>query len=558
MCLQSFGVQLHPDTVAFVNDPEALAQALGGNGFKDIFASRTVFIGAFAACMGGLLFGFDQGILAISLTMPQFLHQFPQTDASYTAAAGLNKGVMTGLLELGAFLGALQAGYVADKYSRKWSIVIGSCWFIVGSVLQASAFSFAQLVVGRFIGGVGIGILSSTAPMYISEISPPNVRGALLVLESANIVIGVIIMFYITYGTRFIPGDWAFRLPFTLQMAPCVVLAATLWSLPFSPRWLAGKGRDLEALHSLMRLRKLSKEDPRLQAEWIAVRAEAIRNREVLVQAHPSLQGQDGLSELKLEIASWVDMFKPKMLRRTQIGIMLMFFQQFVGINALVYYAPTLFQQLGLDYELQLTLSGVFNIVNWCAIMVAFFLLDKVGRRPFLLWGALGMATSHFIVAAMIGVYGKSWDTHPAQAWVGVAFIFGFSIAYGIGWGPVPWTMPAEILSSSTRAKGVALATCSNWFNNFIIGLITPPMIQGTGYGTFIFFGGFATFSGVYTWFFVPETKGRTLEDMDKVFHSHTAQEETKAKDDIVTIITADVGSASLNAKLNEERVESV
>ncbi|RSH92685.1 hypothetical protein EHS25_008130 [Saitozyma podzolica] len=553
--LSSLGVTLHEDTIKYVYDPVALADSLGGNGIKDIFASWTVFVGAFAACMGGLLFGFDQGILAISLTMPQFLHTFPETDPSVTSSAGLNKG------QLGAFLGALQAGYLADRFSRKMAIVIGSVWFIIGSTLQASAFSFSQLVVGRFIGGIGIGILSSTAPMYISEISPPNVRGALLVLESNLIVLGVIIMFYITYATRHMASDWAFRLPFTVQMAPCVVLAFTLWQLPYSPRWLALRGRDMEALESLSRLRSLPKEDPRVQAEWITVRAEAIHNREVLVAAHPSLQGMDWRSELKLEAASWADMFRPKLIRQTMIGIMLMFFQQFVGINALVYYSPTLFQQLGLDYELQLTLSGVLNIAQFTAIAIAFLILDKVGRRPPLLWGAVGMAASHFIVAAMIATYEDDWASHPTQAWVGVGFIFGFMMCYGIGWGPVPWTMPAEVLNSSRRAKGVALATCSNWFNNFIIGLVTPPMIQGARYGTFIFFGSFATLAGVWTWFFVPETKGRTLEQMDEVFHGHVAHEELAAKRQIMEIVCGEAlqrGSAEYEGKGETEMVEAM
>lgn len=254
---------------------------------------------------------------------------------------------MTALLELGAFLGALQAGYIADRYSRKVSIAVGSVWFIVGSVLQASAFAFPQLVVGRFIGGVGIGILSSTAPMYISEISPPNIRGSLLVLESATIVIGVIVMYYITYGTRYIPGDWSFRLPFTVQMVPCFVLLLVLWQLPYSPRWLVQRGRDLEALDSLRRLRRLPITDARVQAEWITIRVEAIRNREVLVQAHPHITGSDWKSELKLEMASWADMFKPKMIRKTHIGIMLMFFQQFVGINAVSFdFSPCSFPKL--------------------------------------------------------------------------------------------------------------------------------------------------------------------------------------------------------------------
>lgn len=134
--------------------------------------------------------------------MPQFQHTFPETDSKVNSAAAFNKGIMTALLELGAFLGAIMSGFVADRYSRKWCIAFGSVWFIIGSVIQASSYGFAQLVVGRFVGGIGIGVLSSTAPMYISEIAPPNIRGAFLVLEGATIVIGIVIMFYITYGSR--------------------------------------------------------------------------------------------------------------------------------------------------------------------------------------------------------------------------------------------------------------------------------------------------------------------------------------------------------------------
>jgi MFS family permease len=169
--------------------------------------------------------------------------------------------------------------------------------------------------------------------MYISEIAPPNIRGAFLVLEAWSIVFGVVVMFYITYGTRYIDNDWSFRLPFTVQMAPVVVLAALLYFLPYSPRWLAQVGRDEEALQSLVRLRRLPATSPVVQAEWITIRAEAIRNRDVLVKAHPKLVGDDMKSVLKMEVASWVDMFRPGVIKRTMIGVALMVFQQFTGIN---------------------------------------------------------------------------------------------------------------------------------------------------------------------------------------------------------------------------------
>lgn len=516
-------------------------------GLKDVFANWIVFGAAFSACMGGLLFGFDQGILSLVYVMPRFLKQFPEIDStSGLPHTGLNKGLMTGLLELGAFLGAFQSGFLADRFSRKRTIGIGAIWFIVGSILQTTAFSYGHLTAGRFIGGVGIGLLSSTAPMYISEISPPNCRGAFLVLEGSSIVIGVVVMFYITYGTQYIPNSWCFRLPFLLQITPCVILVIGLWLLPYSPRWQVQVGRDQEALESLCRLRKLPATDPRIQAEWITMRADAIQAREVVVATHPRLVNSTGFAgELKLELAGWVDLFRPGVLNRTIIGIFLMLFQQFQGINALVYYSPTLFGELGLDTKLQIDLSGVLNIIQMIATCSAFFLLDRVGRKPPLIFGSIGNACSHFIVAGLIGKYQGKWDDHPAAAWTGVAFILYFMFSFGIGWSPVPWAIPAEISATSRRAKTVGLSVIANWLFNFIIGLITPPMIASIKYGTFIFFGAFSFMSLFWTIFFCPETKGKTLEDMDILFHTNAAHEERLARADIIALVCGSQQSAA-------------
>lgn len=220
--------------------------------------------------------------------------------------------------------------------------MFGAIWFVIGSVLQASAFQFAQLVVGRFIGGIGIGILSSTAPMYISEIAPPNVRGALLVFESNLIVLGVIIMFYIVRWPVFSIGltlsTDICHTPYRQRLVVPAAVHRSDGSLHCSNWHSLGaallaslariEGPDMEALDSLCRLRNLPQTDPRVQAEWLTIRAEAIRNREVVVEAHPNKTG------LSLEVATWGDMFKPALIRKTMIGIMLMLFQQFVGINA--------------------------------------------------------------------------------------------------------------------------------------------------------------------------------------------------------------------------------
>ncbi|KIR41204.1 sugar transporter [Cryptococcus deuterogattii 99/473] len=510
--LSNFDIDLHPDTVKYVQDSQALADSLGSNGIRDVFASPIVFMAAFSACMGGLLFGFDQGILSIVLTIPQFLKVFPETDINVTSSAGLNKGVQN----------------CCNVFLKLTTVVC--------SALQAGSKSFAMLVVGRFIGGIGVGVLSSTAPTYISEISPPNVRGAFLALEGSSIVIGIVIMFYITYATRHILGSWSFRLPFTVQVVPCIALGIGLWLLPYSPRWLATVGRDQDALDALVRLRRLPPSDPRLQAEWITIRAEAIQQREVVITSHPHLQGGSGfVQDFKLEMHAWFDMFKPNIITRTMIGVMLMVFQQLQGINALIYYSPTLFQQLGLDYEMQLTMSGVINVSQCVATIVAFFLLDRIGRKPPLLIGSTINSICHFTVAGLIAKYSNNWAAHQSAAWAGVGLLIAFMFFFGIGWSPVPWALPAEVHSSSRRAKGVAITTCTNWFFNFIVGLITPPMLQNIRYGTFIFFGAFAVISGIWAWFLCPETKGLTLEAVDQLFHNHTAHEELKQKHDIIS-----------------------
>ena len=264
--------------------------------------------------------------------MPQFLDRF--TRVSTTASgAGFWKGLLTAMIELGALVGAFNQSWIADKISRKYSIVVAVVIFTIGSILQTAAVDYAMLVIARLIGGLGIGALSMVAPLYISEISPPEIRGALLVLEEFSIVTGIVIAFWITYGTQYMTGEWAWRLPFLLQMVPGLVLGIGILFLPYSPRWLISKGEDTKAGRSLSKLRQLHFSDSRVQQEWIDIRAEAAFHREVSLIRHPQLQDGAVLSRMKLEISSWTDCFKPGCWRRTHVGVGLMFFQQFVGVS---------------------------------------------------------------------------------------------------------------------------------------------------------------------------------------------------------------------------------
>lgn len=181
---------------------------------------------------------------------------------------------------------------------------------------------------------------------------------------------------------------------------------------------------------------------------------------------------------------------------------------------------------MGLDHDMQLIMSGVLNVLQLLGVTTSLYTMDAFGRRTLLLWGSGFMAISHIVIAVLVGKFGDSWPAHRSEGWTSVAFLFVYMIAFGASWGPVPWAMPAEIAPSSLRAKVIAIATSSNWLCNFIIGLITPPLVQNTGYGAYTFFAIFCLLSFGWTFYFVPETAGRTLEQMDHVFQDSTSEQE--------------------------------
>ncbi|TGO11189.1 hypothetical protein BTUL_0115g00080 [Botrytis tulipae] len=474
-----------PETIkdsAYSNTPkgqednvEASYRPYVESGLKGIIASPYVAGAAVLSTVGGLLFGYDQGVVSVVLVMESFVLDFPRIGPH---SSGFWKGILTAMIELGAFFGALNQGWIADKYSRRYSMLIAVVIFLLGSILQTTAVNFNMLVIARLVGGIGI--------------------------EELSIVVGIVVAFWISFGTRYIGGEWGWRLPFFIQIVPALFLGAGVYFLPFSPRWLSSKGRDNEALRVLSKLRELPDSDSRIQEEARHIRNEVSHIREIHLQKHENLIN----SPMKFEIALWKDCFASGSIKRTHIGILIMFFQQFVGINALIYYSPTLFARMGLGSEMQLIMSGVLNICQLVGVGSSLFTMDRYGRRPLLIIGSFFMTISHVMIAVMVCLFSYDWHTHQAAAWVSVAFLLFYMVVFGASWGPVPWAMPSEIFRSDLRAKGVALSTCSNWLSNFIIGLITPPLVVYTNWGAYVFFGGFCALSGIWTWLSVPETKG--------------------------------------------------
>ncbi|OAA66919.1 D-xylose-proton symporter [Niveomyces insectorum RCEF 264] len=507
-------------------------------------------LSAFAS-LGGFLFGYDQGVVSGIVTMQSFGAKFPRIYLDSTF-----KGWFVSTLLLLAWLGSLINGPLADRFGRKGSILIAVVIFVLGSAIQAGADTIAMLFAGRAVAGLAIGMLTMIVPMYMSEVSTAGIRGTLVVLQQLSITLGILISYWIEYGSQYIGGarcapdiaytggtaanptfdprhdvgphgctgqsDASWRFPFALQILPGLILGVGIIFFPESPRFYLMRKQEEKALRSLARIRRVHPDTESLRVEYLAIKAEVLFDESVARDRHPGKTGLVLWLSQHVELVSTWPAF-----HRLAIGCCVMFFQQFMGCNAMIYYAPTIFAQLGLSSQTTgLLATGVYGIVNTLSTLPALFLIDKVGRRPLLMCGAVGTCISLVIVGAVVGRYGDSLTVHKSAGWAGIAFIYIYDINFSYSFAPIGWVLPSEIFNLGNRSRAMAITTSATWMCNFIIGLVTPDMLDTIKWGTYIFFAAFCLLALVFTYFFIPETRGKSLEDMDLVFNDTAAHEE--------------------------------
>jgi sugar porter (SP) family MFS transporter len=430
---------------------------------------------AVLAGIGGLLFGYDTGVIGGAL--PLIAKDFDWTSP-------FEKGVITSSLLLGAALGAFLAGRLSDRLGRKRLILITAVTFVVGIVGSALAPDAPVLVLFRVIIGLGVGSASVVVPLYIGEIAPPNVRGALVSLNQLAITLGILVSQLIAYFLT-TTGQW--RLMIALAVIPSLVLGLGMLRQPESPAWLVEQNREDEARGILGRVRERPED---VDAEIGEVQSVA--------------QEREGVSAL---FGAGV---RPALI----IGVALAVIQQITGINTVIYYAPTLLESAGLGEHASIGGTVVVGVINVLLTIVAIRLLDRVGRRPLLLGGTAGMIVGLVVLA--ISFIGQGDNIDKTHAAIAIAALCVYVGSFAIGLGPVFWLLISEIYPLRVRGSAMSLAGVANWIANFLVAISYLSILAAAGRpATFFGLAVITLLSFVFMQSRVPETKGRSLAEIE-------------------------------------------
>jgi len=424
------------------------------------------------AALGGLLFGFDTAIIAGAT---RFLKE-------RFALSAFGEGLAVSIVLVGCMAGAAIAGSISDRLGRRRFMLISAVLFFVSAIGCALPQSLAQFLAFRFIGGLAIGSASIVSPLYISEVAPPRIRGALVSVNQLAIVTGILLSYFASWALVG-AGASNWRWMFATGALPAVVFFGFVLGVPESPRWLVKQGREGEALGILERLNG---------PEIAAVEARAIKEA------------------LAMEGGSIRELFKPGLRTALGIGVFLAVFQQVTGINAVIYYAPRFFEAAGIARTSAIFQSAIIGLVNVLFTLVAIALVDRLGRKPLLLAGSAGMGLSFILL-------GAAFKFQLFSGGLVLLFTLLYVAFFAMTLGPVVWVVIAEIFPTRVRGRAMAMATVSLWLADFVVSL-TFPVIADRLHESFAFwlYAAMCAINFVFIAVFLPETKGKSLEEIER------------------------------------------
>ncbi|MFS0636238.1 D-xylose transporter XylE [Mesobacillus foraminis] len=468
--------------------------------------SLYIFSLTLVAAIGGLLFGYDTAVISgAEGSLQVYL-------IDSLGLGALAHGATTSSALIGCIIGGLISGYFASNFGRKKSLIIAAVLFFV-SALGSGFPEFLFFTQGepslsllwtfnfyRIIGGIGVGLASAITPMYIGEIAPADIRGKMVSFNQFMIIFGMLVVYFVNWGIANGQSvEWineiGWRYMFASEAIPALLFGALLFFVPETPRYLAMKQQDDKALG-------------------------------VLTKINGPAEAKTVLHDIKRTIAQSSHLSSEKLFAYGKlvivVGILLSIFQQFVGINVALYYAPRIFESMGAAKDASMVQTIVMGLVNVVFTVVAIYTVDRWGRKPLLITGSIGMAVGMFGVAglAFANIIGIST----------LVFIIIYTAAFMMSWGPICWVLISEIFPNKIRGQAVATAVAAQWAANYFISSTYPMMMEYSGGLTYGFYGLMSVLSAVFVWKWVPETKGKTLEQMEMVWRKQEARQQGVSK----------------------------
>ena len=449
-----------------------------------------IYVITLVATLGGLLFGYDTAVISGAEKSVQSFLIEPLGLSSFI------HGITVSSALIGCIIGGAISGVVSSSFGRKKALIIAGILFLLSALgsgnpeflfFEKGVPSMGLLWVFNFyrvVGGIGVGLASAVCPMYIGEIAPAEIRGKLVSLNQFSIIFGMLVVYFVNWGiangqTIEWINEIGWRRMFLSEAIPASVFTFLMFFMPETPRYLALQRQNGKALSILSRI-----------------------------------NGEEKAKQILTEIKGTIDTSKAKLLSYGRIviivGILLSVFQQFVGINVALYYAPRIFESMGAAKDASMLQTIIMGLVNVVFTVVAIMTVDKWGRKPLLIIGSIGMAIGMIAIAtlAFFDIIGTAT----------LLFIIIYTASFMMSWGPICWVLISEIFPNEIRSQAIALSVAAQWAANFFISSTYPPMMEFSSGGTYLFYGITSILSALFVWKMVPETKGKTLEEIEDVW----------------------------------------
>ncbi|PIG80654.1 MFS quinate transporter [Aspergillus arachidicola] len=469
-------------------------------------------------CCGGILFGYDSGVIGGVLTFDSFLRDFNCTPDVQTRVSAIAVGIQ----QAGALVGCLAIWPVTNRHGRRWAMMYCSAIFCLGVILEViNSHSLPVFYLGRVICGLGIGGSATVIPIYLSEMSPTDMRARLGSCYQFMFTVGILVSYWVDYGIQFrAPTAAQWQIPLALQLVPGALMGLGMLNLDESVRWLLSQGDSHRAWTSLTWIRASS--GPSVAAEFAQIKEGIEADRHATADFHVR------------------ELLERPNARRFLLGISLFLAQQSTGATAMAYFGPQFFSLLvggsGTNQSLTLLLTGIFGalkVISCLAFII--WVAERFGRRPLLILGALAMslcmASTAFVVRSDPSTTPTQTTSHSIKSTgiLTISLIYLDIIAYNFSWGPLPWPCTAELFNTRIREPGVAAGVAAQWLGNFVWSASTPYILAGMGWATFLLFGVLDLAIAGFVWGCLPETGGRSLEEVEALFEQTVPDEEGEA-----------------------------